>query len=701
MWHVDYESTSNNFQRWAKMHTYQAMAGRNALYDIGVDIGGTFTDITVLRKGGGISIFKIPSTPGAPHKAVLDGIAEIIQRDHLVPANCTNLIISATVGLNSIVQRNGATVGLLVSQGFEDILELGRVKMRNVFSLDEVRALPLVRKEMVKGVAGRISPEGEEVQPLDKDQLVEKASGLIVSGAGSLAISFLHSYRNECHEREAQQILEAEFPNIPIARSSDIWPQMREFERTTALVMNSYVAPAVRSYISAISSGKAGLGLDCPLHISASNGGLVTEQEAIQKPISTLLSGPSAGVVAAVRLMQGAGLDQAITFDMGGTSADICVLEQDEIPYAWGQEIEGLPITVPYVDVSAIGSGGGSLAWIDNVGILKVGPMSAGSDPGPVAYGRGGTQPTLTDAYLCSGFINPDNFIGGKIKLDRQAAERAIADLAERLGLPLEEVVSGLIRIATSVQVAEFSRLAAQKGIDVRRFTLIAFGGAGPTHACLLADELRLQSVVIPATPGTFCAMGAVQADFRLDYIKSVSGPYKGFDFESAAHWFKNVETKARDALEPVAGQIVHQDLLKTADVRYLGQGHDVPVSFDRFDDIPQNFNFEYDRRYGGHREDLEIEITSLRATFVGKKGAATAQGEMSTDDPMPVAQRQVLLSGESTLVDVYLRQELSPGWSRRGPFLIDQPDTTCVVTAEWTARIDDLGNLHLRKDAK
>lgn len=321
-------------------------ANKRIRFDIGVDIGGAFTDITVLRDNGMFSIFKTLSTPDAPERAVLEGVSEVVRRDDIDVDDCTNLVISATVGLNAIIQRSGARVGLLVTEGFEDILELGRVKIRNVFSLDEVRVPPLVRKDWVHGISQRMGPDGEILRPLDRNQLVAAAGELINRGATSLAVIFLHAHRNDAHEVEAVRTLKEAFSGIAIARSSEIWPQSREYERATALVMNSFIAPTVSEYVGAITKGKNEIGLKCPVHISASNGGLVTDDVAMRRPITTLLSGPSAGVVAAVRLMRSAHIERGIAFDMGGTSADICVLEKGAIPYAWGQEIEGLPVAI-------------------------------------------------------------------------------------------------------------------------------------------------------------------------------------------------------------------------------------------------------------------------------------------------------------------------------------------------------------------
>lgn len=666
---------------------------------IGIDIGGTFTDVSLLREDGIALVFKTPSTPAAPERGVIRGIEIALERAEVTGADCVELIIGATVGLNAIIERKGAPVGFLVTAGFEDMLELGRVKMNNVFSLKEVRRPPLIRKNWVRGIEERLSAQGEIIKPLDPRQLIEATRELVEMGAETIALLFLHSYRNPLHERIAKESLQNMFPGLDVAISSELWPQLREYERATVLAMNSYISPKTRSYITAIETEKRRLGIECPVYVSASNGGLVPASQALERPIATLLSGPSAGVVAAVELMRRSSVTSAITFDMGGTSADICVLEQDDIPYAWGQEIQGLPVIMPYVDVSAIGSGGGSIAFLDNAGLLRVGPQSAGSNPGPAAYGRGGTSPTVTDAYLVSGFIDAENFIGGEIDLSLDRAVTAIETVAGPLGMTVAETAMGIIKITTSVQVAELTRLAAKRGIDLRDFTLIPFGGAGPTQACLLADELQIRKIVIPAAPGVFCAFGAAQADFRLDYVRTVYGLLSTLPEADVEAWYASQEEQARLALSDVADRIRTFEVIRTADVRYAGQGFEISIPFATMDDIDQNFRVEYAKRYGPQHGRAPVEVIAFRATVVGCRMRPPQAPHKSCVAAAAVTRREILLGGRALDVPVYQRSTLNPGWRSTGPFLIDQSDTTCLVTSGWLAWTDEYGALHLTKE--
>ncbi len=666
---------------------------------IGIDIGGTFTDVTLLRDDGTTAVFKTPSTPEAPERGVIHGVELALARAGATGAECAELIVSATVGLNAVIERKGSAVGLLVTAGFEDILELGRVKMTNVFSLKEVRRPPLIRKNWVRGVDERLSAGGQVLRPLDREGLLVAARDLVAQGAKTIAILFLHAYRNALHERQAAEILQAALPQIDVAISSALWPQIREYERATVLAMNSYITPKIRGYIAEIDRRKAELGLTCPLHVSASNGGLVPAPLAAGRPITTLLSGPSAGVVAAVELMRGAGIDAAITFDMGGTSADICVLQQRDIPYAWGQEIEGLPIVMPYVDVSAIGSGGGSIAHVDNVGLLRVGPESAGSVPGPAAYGRGGTRPTVTDAYLVNGYIDAGNVIGGEIELSLDRATAAIGRLADALGLGVPETAAGILKVTTSIQVAEFTRLAAKKGVDFRDFVLIPFGGAGPTQACLLADEMQIRRIAIPATPGVFCALGSVLADFRLDYIRTVYGAFDTLDEAEIDAWFAAQAAAGRVALADVAERIAAIEMRRVADVRYQGQGFEVAVEFTEVGDVPEAFRREYEKLYGSRDDTAQVEIIAFRASVIGRRLRPTPRPALEGVAVQPPGERRIALGTAAQVVPVYRRDQLAPGWRGEGPFLVDQSDTTCLVTPGWQATVDGAGTLHLRKD--
>lgn len=669
-------------------------------FRVGVDIGGTFTDIVML-KNKEISILKRPTTGHAPEIAVLEGIQDTLDAFDLNPLDCAEFVNSSTVAVNTIVQRKGSRVGLILTKGFEDLMAIGRMKMPDPFSLTTMRRPPLVPKTDIRGVTERIDAKGEVVTSLDLEELMTAAQSLIDTGVKSLAILFLHSYANATHEKQAKEFLLAKGIKLPISISTEIWPQVREYERASALVMNAYTTPPVATYISKLSERRAEIGMKCPMYVSGSNGGIITVDLAVDRPILTLLSGPSAGIVAAVRLMRDTGIDKAITLDMGGTSADICVLRQADVPYAWGQEIEGQPVTLPYVDVSSIGSGGGSIASVDNLGVLKVGPDSAGSVPGPASYGRGGTAATLTDAYVCNGIVAPSNFGGGGLQLDSKKAITAIENVANKLQLPVSEAAEGVIRVTTSNLVAELTRLTAQYGIDPREFTLIPFGGAGPTHAAFLADQLGMKQMVIPMSPGNFCALGSLLADFRLDYLFTQYSRLDDVDHIVIEKWFDSIETLGRQSLGEVEDELEEIVLNRFAELRYLGQGFEVTIPFKDIDDIPALFAEEYRRLYGRRQDEEPIEVINFRATLVGRRPSQTFQKIPEASAIAETQSRSAYISGKQQDVPAYHRDSIGIGWRADGPLFIDQSDTTCVLTDGWTATVNEVGTLFASKDKK
>ena len=670
-------------------------------FKVGVDIGGTFTDVTIVSEHDGqVTTHKTPSTPQALEEGVLRGVAAGVAKARLDPAGCTTFVHGSTVGVNTIIQRAGARVGVLVTRGFEDLLELGRTKMLDPFSLFTSRPIPLSRRNWVRAVRERVDAQGRVLLPLDEASVLAAAGALLEQGADALAVSFLNAYRNPAHEQSARALIDRAFPGTRVTLSTEVWPQIREYERTTVAVMNSYIGPRITQYIEALERQKQRAGLRCPLYVTGSNGGIVPIGHAAGRPISTLLSGPASGIVASLHLMQASNLPRVVTMDMGGTSADLCVLSGPEIPYAWDQEIEGLPVTLPSVDVSSIGAGGGSIAYADNLGLLRVGPESAGADPGPAAYGKGGQRPTITDAYLVSGLLAPESFLGGELPLYPERAAEALQGLAARLRLTLRETADGILRVATSNLAAEFTRLAAKKGIDPREFALVAFGGAGPTHGCFLADEMRIGHIAIPYSPGTFCAMGSVLADFRLDYVKTLFTALDKVDPDELEAWFREVEAKGRESLREAEPDIAAIQVIRIADMRYLGQGYEVAIPFTRLADLPERFGSEYRKLYGPRNDEAPVEIINVRAIVVGLTRKTPFRWTGEAAGRPASGERRIDVAGAQYACPVYARPGMPPGWRAAGPFIVDQPDTTCVVAPGWSGEVDAVGTLHLRKES-
>ena len=500
-------------------------SGRDATgYLIGVDIGGTCTDVAMVDYQTGTQFFfKTETLPNDVDQGVVNGVAGVLQRANRRPEECAAFIHGTTLALNAVLTRNGAKVGLIVTRGFGDVLEVGRLQMPDPFNFYTQKPRPLVRKNFVREVDERILGNGRVDTPLDVASVENAADELVAMGAELLAISFINGFKNAAHEREAARIIHSRHPSMALSLSSEVWPEIREFERTMVTVMNAFVTPKVATYLDRLQDRLNKFRLAGPVNITTSNGGMLPARIVRDRPGATLMSGPASGIIASTQLAAACELSNIIAFDMGGTSSDFAVISNAQIPYSNETRIGDLPVIFPCVDVVSVGAGGGSIARLDNLGVLKMGPESAGADPGPVCYGRGGTSPTTTDAYLATGMLDGRNFLGGRVRLDEDRARLAIADLAARTKYSIDQFAEGMLRVTTSNLIVGIGKIEGRIGIDIRDFTILAYGGAGPTHACLLADELGIRRIVVPLSPGTFCALGSLSADFRMDFVKTVN----------------------------------------------------------------------------------------------------------------------------------------------------------------------------------
>ena len=441
----------------------------------------------------------------------------------LDPASIDYLVHGTTIAINTVIQRNGAALGLLATAGFGDVLEIQRLRLASPVNFTATRPAPLIPRYRVGEVTERILADGTVDTALDREELVREATRLVEKeGAEALVVAFINAYRAPAHEAEARKVLAERFPGLPVTCSHEVWPQIREYERTMVAVLSAYVRPRVERYLEHLERELARTGVRVPLYITKSNGGVTTARDARQATAETMLSGPASGVIGAASVCIPAGYRNLITFDMGGTSADIALVRDGQPVYSTDETVGDFPIVMPVVGVSSIGAGGGSIAWLDSVGVLKVGPRSAGADPGPACYGRGGSEPTLSDAFLACGFLNPDNFVGGRLRLHPERAAAALRPLGEALGLDADLTAEAVVEVATANMYAAFSNVLARHGLDPRDFCLVAFGGAGPVEACFLAEEFHIPRVVVPPSPGTLCAQGAMTADVKSDYVRTL-----------------------------------------------------------------------------------------------------------------------------------------------------------------------------------
>ena len=473
-------------------------------YQLGIDIGGTFTDLSVLdRETGQLTSLKTPTVPTDPTRGVANGIALLAQQG-IHPSEIGYFVHGTTIGVNAVIQRSGARIALLVTDGFRDVLEMARLRLPTPWDFYGQRPAPLLPRELVVPVRERVRYGGMVETSLTDDEIERVISTVTALAVEGVAICLLHSYANPDHELALKTALTQRAPHLFVSCSAEIWPQMREYERALVTVMNAYIRPPLVRYLSALEGTLEELGIPARPYLTRSNGGIMTTVAAREHPVQTLLSGPASGVIGAVEAATRAGFADLISFDMGGTSADVALITDGQIEFSREAQVGDFPLFLPVVGVSSIGAGGGSIAWLDGAGVLKVGPRSAGADPGPACYGLGGKEPTLSDAFLLCGWLNPGRF-AGKARLDEAAASVAMDRLAGQLALGLSQTASAIIQVALATMFTEFSAVLERRGIDPRDFTLVAFGGAGPVVACLLAEEVKMSRVLVPPAPGTLC----------------------------------------------------------------------------------------------------------------------------------------------------------------------------------------------------
>ena len=679
---------------------------------IGIDVGGTFTDFVLANlTTGELTRYKEPSVPGDPSLSVERGLKPLIERAQVAPDEVELIVHGTTLLVNAIIQRQGAKVGMVVGKGHRGVLEIGRARLPNSYDFMIRKEEPLVPRNLIFETSARSAADGSTLQHPAPGELAAIAAACKAQKIEALTVLLLHSYAYPALEAELADGLRRLLPGIPITESARIWPERREFERALVAIMNAYVQPIMDTYLTRLTGRIAALGFRAPLYITASNGGTLSVDTARERPIDTVLSGPASGVVAATQAAAVSGHTKLITIDMGGTSCDVAVTQGGEPEYTTLTHVGDFPLVLPVVNVSAIGAGGGSIVWVDPQGVLKVGPRSAGADPGPVCYGLGGNEPTVTDCYLLIGLLDPNHFLGGRVKLDRAAAERALTAIGGKIGIDgpnaAVEASEAALRVTTAMMSTELYKSLAQRGQDPRDFALMAFGGAGPTHGSLLAEEARLRTVVVPPAPATFCAMGAILADVKRDYVRShhlmLADGRPALDALAAA--FRELEAEAERWIAHEGDILGKPQFTATADMRYAGQAFDLPVAIPEplrrrpaEAKLAELFHLEHEKIYGFRDLDSAIEITTERMRVTGKippirlpdLGAAPRGGAA------PANSRRVFHRGRFLSVPVYLRRALGRGQTLAGPAIVEQEDCTIWIIPGWSAVVDRIGNLIL-----
>lgn len=686
------------------MPNNQTIGGR---FKLGVDIGGTFTDFTLIDEiTGVVHTHKRPSTPNAPSEAVRHGVTALMARLGRSAGEITSFVHGTTIALNAILERRGADVVLFVTEGNRDVLEIARLARKEKLNIKAPQPVPLVPRRRVIEIPERISNTGSVVAPLTPETADKAAAHVIDGEIEACAICLLNAYANPEHEIFLAARIEREANSASCSRSTELWPEIREYERATVAVLNAYVQPTMSRYIDRLLADADEIGLSARPYITQSNGGVMSADSARRKPVNSLLSGPASGVVGAAYIGRIAGITDAVTVDIGGTSADVSLIRAGEPAHSTEATIGDFPVVMPSVDVFSVGAGGGSIAWLDSFGLLKVGPRSAGADPGPACYGLGGTQPTLTDAYVVCGYLNPDNFLGGAMRLERARAEAAIGTIADRLGSGVEETAQNILDIATTTMSTALLPLMTKRGVDPRDFTLIPYGGAGATHACLLSDDIRISRILVPPSPGTVCALGAAIADIKADYIHSMRGMLDQLDFAQVRRKYVELERNARAWVENDSPAVESIVIRRSADMRYRGQAFNIEI--DLADSVEPHaitadlfsalFHRRYEETYRNSFPDAQIELINLRVRVIGKRRPLDlrriARASGAADKPVPQGRRRILYGRKAYDCAVYDRLALKAGHEIVGPALIEQFDTTTVISPDRVARVDAFGVL-------
>jgi N-methylhydantoinase A len=683
---------------------------------IGVDVGGTFTDIVYCDlETSQVAIHKVSTTPDDPSRGIIQGIAEICRDNGISPGDIDYVLHGTTTATNAVLEHKGARAGMLTNEGFRDIIHIARHQRVEHYSIMQElpwQNRPLVKRRYRKVVKGRLAPpRGEELVPLDESGVLEAARVLKAEGVEAVAVCFLFSYLNPAQEERAKQILERELPGVFIATSSSISPQFREFERFTTACLCAFIGPKMRGYVGRLENTLRDAGLRSQLRVMASNGGVATPAMVSDKPVMTLLSGLAAGVLGGAWVGALSGRRKLVTFDIGGTSADIGIVVEGRFAETdpRSTSIAGFPLLLPMIDIHTIGAGGGSIAYVDHGGAFRVGPRSAGAVPGPAAYGRGGTEPTVTDANVVLGRLDKNDFLGGSMKLDEDAAHRAIEGLADSLGMSKLEAAEGVLTVINSNMANAIRSRTVQKGIDPREFALVAFGGAGPLHGVEVAAMLGFPEVIVPPYPGITSAMGLLTTDLKYDTIRTQFQVSGNVDLDRLNADIAAMEAQLRRQFADDHLDAASMSFQRDGDLRYVGQGYELKIPFPpgtigqkELADIWNGFHEAHKREYGHFFSDNPIEIVNVRVVGVGrmpKIDKLTApQGSTLAKARIRSGQCVFRIDGELRSFETafYRRHLLPVGEAFAGPAIVLQKDSTTVIPPGCGAINDPAGNLIL-----
>lgn len=703
--------------------------GEGAMHSIGVDVGGTFTDIAAVDSGGDLTILKVLSSTGDYSDAIGSGIEQLVRTGAVDVADVRLLAHAATIATNTVITLTGARVGLITTEGFRDVLEIGRLRYPRLYDMNWSKPPILVPRRHRTEVRERIDHRGRIVTALDWPSVEAAVERLLAAEVESIAICLLNAYANPEHEQRIAEYVRERAPQVDLSVSSDVLPEVKEFERTSTTVINAYVKPVVARYLTSLERRLADLGITAPVTVMQSSGGTVRTEVAKQRPVYAIESGPAAGVVGAAALGRHLGIDNLISFDMGGTTAKTCLIESGQPRLTGEYEVGGALnighrllrgggylLRVPAIDLAEIGAGGGSIAWIDRGGALRVGPQSAGASPGPACYARGGTLPTVTDANVVLGYLNPRYLVGGELSIDYEAARRAVADhIAGPLGLDLESAASGIHRIVNATMVRAVRAVSSEIGRDPKDFVLFAFGGSGPVHAGNLARDAEVPQVVVPPAPGVFSALGLLVSTVEHQYVQTYWRDLLGANVDEIESHFRRIEGEARETLRGEGFAEFDVTMQRMVDLRYPGQTSEITVAAPErglvaadLPDLAEAFHAEHERTYG-HRssEGERVEIVNVRLRARGHSeedftpdALARAARRRARQSRVETGSRRAYFEREGGWIEtpVVQRSDLE-GKPLRGPLIIEEYDSTVVVPPRSSTSLDDAGNIRIELD--
>lgn len=686
-------------------------------YKLGVDIGGTFTDLVLIHEEtGAIYIDKVLTTPADPSQAVLKGVQRLLRKGDMIAENIGRVIHGTTLVANAIIERKGVKTGLITTRGFRDVLEIGREQRYDIYDLFARMPTPLVPRYLRRGVSERVGADGSIIKALDTEETQAVIRDLDHEKVEAIAVSLLHSFRNPKHEKVVEDLIKGINPRIIVSLSSEVVPEIKEYERTSTAVANSYVRPLMQYYLIQLEKDLRGLGFEGTLFMMLSDGGITTAETAAKFPIRVIESGPAGGAIAASCYGELANQRDLISFDMGGTTAKICMIKEG-LPLKIKQfetarvyrfkKGSGIPLKVPAIELIEIGAGGGSIAKINNLGLLTVGPGSAGADPGPACYGRGGLEPTVTDADLVLGYLNPDYFLGGEMKLNPEKAREAIAEkIARPMGLSLPEAAWGINEIVNENMVDSARVYAMEKGIDPAKFTLVVLGGAGPVHAYGIALKLKMQNILYPMRAGVLSALGFLLAPASFELSRSYVTVLEKLDIGLVNRMYQELETEGLTLVEQAGVRREEITFSRIVGARYRGQGYEVEVPVPKgrltlqdLDEIQERFNTEYRRIYNRLNDDIETELIDWRVVVSGPIPHLRLGGNspsVSQQEGVFKGHREVYFPDSKGYVTsaVYDRYQFRPGDIFDGPAVLEEKESTVVIGPKGHGVIDAWGNV-------